>query len=158
MSLAGALEILQRYDEAIDMYEAMLARWANSDVVANNLANLETTAFKKDRANFEDLFYRHHVLPGAEDNGGGQTATGTSVGLGTRVSSIQTDFRQGAHKQTDNPFDVAIEGKGFFQVQDTNGDTLLGSWRAEGVKRPEGIATDGTDVWIVDQARDRVFY
>ena len=88
------------------------------DVVANNLANVNTTGFKKGRANFEDLLYRHETLPGAEDSAGGQTATGTSIGLGTKVSSVQTDFRQGALQQTGNALDVAIEGPGFFQVAD----------------------------------------
>jgi flagellar basal-body rod protein FlgG len=94
------------------------------DVIANNLANVNTTGFKSGRANFEDLFYRHHVLPGAEDDGGGKTATGTSVGLGTRVSSVQTNFQQGAFRQTDSSLDVAIDGEGFFQVQDSDGSTL----------------------------------
>ena len=94
------------------------------DVIANNLANVNTTGFKKGRANFEDLFYNHEVLPGAEDPAGGSTATGTSVGLGTSVSSIQTDFRQGALLDTGNNQDVAIIGDGFFQVQDTDGKTV----------------------------------
>jgi flagellar basal-body rod protein FlgG len=94
------------------------------DVIANNLANVNTTGFKKGRANFEDLFYHHEVLPGAEDQSGGITATGTSIGLGTSVSSIQTDFRQGAFLDTGNSLDVAIVGNGFFQVQDTDGGTV----------------------------------
>ncbi len=94
------------------------------NVIANNLANVNTTGFKKGRANFEDLFYRHQTMPGAPDNGGGLTATGTSVGLGTRVSSIQTDFRQGAFQATGNSLDVAIEGPGFFKVNDPNGGNL----------------------------------
>lgn len=94
------------------------------DVIANNLANVNTTAFKKGRANFEDLFYDQQVLPGAEDAAGGETATGTAVGLGTRVSSVQTDFQQGAFQVTNNPLDVAIEGDGFFQVLDADGSTL----------------------------------
>lgn len=94
------------------------------DVIANNLANLETTAFKKDRANFEDLFYRHYKMPGSEDTVGEYAPVGISVGLGTRVSSVQSEFRQGAFKQTGNELDVVIEGGGFFQVQDPNGDTL----------------------------------
>jgi len=94
------------------------------DVIANNLANVNTTAFKKGRANFEDLFYRHHVLPGAEVNGGGMSATGTSIGLGTRVNSVQTDFKQGAFQQTNNSLDVAIEGNGFFQALDSDGSTV----------------------------------
>ena len=91
------------------------------DVIANNLANVNTTAFKKGRANFEDLFYRHEALPGAEDSAGNKAATGISVGLGTRVSSVQTNFQQGASQQTGNPLDVSIEGPGFFQVLDSDG-------------------------------------
>ena len=94
------------------------------DVIANNLANVNTTGFKKGRANFEDLFYRHEKLPGAEDAGGQLTATGISVGLGSRVSSIQTNFVQGAFQQTGNSLDLAIEGRGFFQVTDPTGETL----------------------------------
>jgi flagellar basal-body rod protein FlgG len=102
----------------------MQAMETKLDVIANNLANISTTGFKKGRANFEDLFYRHHAQPGA-GQGDQRTATGTSVGLGTRVSSIQTDFKQGAMQLTGNPIDVAIEGPGFFQVQDIDGSTLL---------------------------------
>ena len=67
------------------------------DVIANNMANINTTAFKKDRANFEDLFYRQYRLPGAQDADGGITSTGIEVGLGTRVSSTQTNHGQGCH-------------------------------------------------------------
>ncbi len=94
------------------------------DVIANNLANVNTTAFKKGRANFEDLFYDQEVMPGTTDESGGITATGTAVGLGTAVSSIQTDFRQGAFLDTGNSLDVAIVGNGFFQVQDVDGSTI----------------------------------
>ena len=102
----------------------MQAMETKLDVIAHNLANVNTTGFKKGRANFEDLFYRDYVLPGAEDDSGGQTATGTAVGLGTRVSSIQTDFKQGAFQLTNNSLDVAIEGPGFFQVKDIDGNTI----------------------------------
>jgi len=100
----------------------MTALETKLDVVANNLANLETVAFKKDRANFEDLFYRHEKFPGAEDAAGQYTPTGISIGLGTRVSSVQSDFVQGAFQQTDRELDVVIEGPGFFQVTDPSGD------------------------------------
>jgi len=95
------------------------------DTIANNLANINTTAFKKDRTNFEDLFYRHEVLPGAEDSLGQRTPTGIQVGLGARVSSIQTDYDQGAFETTGNQLDVAIEGDGFFQVADPSGVLLF---------------------------------
>jgi flagellar basal-body rod protein FlgG len=94
------------------------------DTIANNLANLETTAFKRGKTNFEDLFYRHEKMPGAEDSAGQLTPTGISIGLGSRVSSIQTDFRQGAFKQTSNALDVAIEGNGFIKVMDPSGEIL----------------------------------
>ncbi len=100
----------------------MSAMETKLDVIANNLANLETTAFKRGRANFEDLFYRHEKMPGAEDSAGNFTPTGISIGLGSRVSSVQTDFRQGAFQLTGNELDVAIEGEGFFKVLEPNGD------------------------------------
>ncbi len=96
------------------------------DVISNNLANLETTAYKRARADFEDLFYRQEKLPGAEDSAGRLTPTGIAIGLGTRVSATQTNFSQGAFKETGGELDVAIEGQGFFQLQDpTNGNMLF---------------------------------
>ena len=94
------------------------------DVIANNLANVNTTAFKKGRANFEDLFYRQIKLPGFQDSQGQITPTGIAVGLGSRVSSTQTDFTQGAFQQTSSELDIAIEGKGFFQVTNTDGNPV----------------------------------
>lgn len=94
------------------------------DVIANNLANINTSAFKKDRANFEDLFYDHRVLPGTEDANGNLTPTGTNVGLGVRLSSVQTDFKQGSFTTTDGPLDLLIEGPGFFQLLDPNGEIM----------------------------------
>lgn len=94
------------------------------DVIANNLANVETTGFKRDSANFEDLFYRNEKYPGAQDSAGQYTPTGVHIGLGTRVSSVQTNFEQGAFKETGRELDVAIEGRGFFQVMDPTGKTV----------------------------------
>ena len=94
------------------------------DVIANNMANINTTGFKKDRANFEDLFYRQIRMPGALDADGNLTSTGIEVGLGTRVSSTQTNHVQGAMQTTNNPLDFAIEGEGFFRVNNPSGDFL----------------------------------
>lgn len=94
------------------------------DVIANNMANVNTTAFKEDRANFEDLFYRQYRLPGSQDVNGNITSTGIEVGLGVRVGSTQTNFEQGAFETTNKPLDLAIEGDGFFQIVDPNGDFL----------------------------------
>jgi flagellar basal-body rod protein FlgG len=102
----------------------MKAMETKLDVIANNMANVNTTAFKKDRANFEDLFYRQYRLPGAQDADGDRTSTGIEVGLGVRTGSTQTDYGQGAFQTTNNQFDLAIEGGGFFKVKDPNGDFL----------------------------------
>jgi flagellar basal-body rod protein FlgG len=102
----------------------MAAMETKLDVIANNLANVETTGFKRGRPNFEDLFYRHEKMPGAEDSAGQYTPTGISIGLGSKVSSVQTEFRQGAFQQTNRNLDVAIEGRGFLKVTDPSGDTL----------------------------------
>jgi flagellar basal-body rod protein FlgG len=110
------------------------------DVIANNMANVNTTGFKKDRANFEDVFYRQYRLPGAQDADGNRTSTGIEVGLGSRVSSTQSNHEQGAFETTNNQFDFAIEGDGFFQVQNPNGDfyyTRAGNF---------GLNADGTIV------------
>ncbi len=102
----------------------MTAMETKLDAIANNLANIETTAFKRGRPNFEDLFYRHEPIPGAQDSAGQFAPTGISIGLGSRVSSTQTEFHQGAFQGTGRELDVAIEGPGFFQVIDPSGDTL----------------------------------
>ncbi len=75
----------------------MSAMETKLDVIANNLANIETVGFKRGRANFEDLIYIHEKMPGAQDSAGQYTPTGISLGLGTRVSSIQGDFTQGTY-------------------------------------------------------------
>jgi flagellar basal-body rod protein FlgG len=102
----------------------MMAMETKLDVVANNLANMETTAFKRDRANFEDLIYRHEKYPGAQDSAGQYTPTGTQIGLGVRTQSTQTEFTQGSIKQTGQELDVAIEGMGFFQVTNPDGQIV----------------------------------
>lgn len=95
------------------------------DVIANNLANINTTAFKKDRANFEDLLYRTEVYPGVQDASQQATAVGTQVGLGVRVSSTQSDQRQGTLQQTGRDLDVAIEGGGLLRVLDPGTQTPM---------------------------------
>jgi len=102
----------------------MKAMETKLDVIANNMANVNTTAFKKDRANFEDLLYRQYRFPGAQDADGDRTSTGVAVGLGVRTGSTQTDYGQGAFQTTHNQYDMAIEGEGFFKVKDPAGDFL----------------------------------
>ncbi|MBW1729645.1 MAG: flagellar basal-body rod protein FlgG [Deltaproteobacteria bacterium] len=94
----------------------MAAQKLNIDVIANNLANVNTSGFKKSRADFEDLLYQNLRSPGAATASGGQIPTGIQVGMGTRPVSVQKVFSQGDYVQTNNEFDLAIEGKGFFKV------------------------------------------
>ena len=106
----------------------MIGMETKLDVVANNLANMSTTAFKRDRANFEDLIYHHEQFPGMQDSAGQYTPTGTQVGMGVRVQSTQTEFSEGTLSQTGQELDVAIEGQGFLQV--TNPDGMIVYTRA----------------------------
>jgi flagellar basal-body rod protein FlgG len=103
----------------------MEAMQTKLDVIANNLANINTTAFKRDRANFEDLFYRQKTFPGVLDAQQTPTPVGTQVGFGTRVQSTQKDLRQGAMEQTGRDLDIAIEGNGFLQVIDPVTQNIL---------------------------------
>jgi flagellar basal-body rod protein FlgG len=87
------------------------------DVISNNLANAETTAFKGSRVNFEDLFYQTLKQPGITGNNGDVSPAGIFVGLGTRISNTQLDLTQGSLESTGRPLDVGISGSGFFKVK-----------------------------------------
>ncbi|MDA7951263.1 MAG: flagellar basal-body rod protein FlgG [Pirellulaceae bacterium] len=109
------------------MYAAasgMKAAETQLNVISNNLANINTVGYKKDRANFEDLMYRHTVAPGTKTSGGEPSPTGVSLGLGVKTSSTQTNFSQGTPDVSGNPLDMAIEGRGFFKVTDPNLGTV----------------------------------
>lgn len=86
------------------------------DVIANNLANVNTEGFKSSRVNFEDLLYIERAQPGVENSNGDERPTGLYVGLGVRVSGTQQDFSQGAPIPGTSPLDMMIEGRGFFKV------------------------------------------
>src|SRR4051812_6073834 len=87
------------------------------DVVANNLANAETTAFKRSRTNFEDLYYLALKQPGTTSAQGDVSPAGIYVGLGVRVSNTQLDTEQGSLESTGRQLDVGISGQGFFKVK-----------------------------------------
>lgn len=87
------------------------------DVISNNLANVNTNAFKASRVNFEDLFYLQKRQPGLESGAETTPTAGLQVGLGTRVSNTQYDFSGGSLVESANDFDMAIAGDGFFQVE-----------------------------------------
>ncbi len=96
---------------------ALSALSTELDVIANNLANVNTDGFKGSRVNFQDLLYEEKAQPGTENINGDQRPTGTYVGLGTMISGTQLDFRQGSEQLTERELDVTIAGDGFFQVQ-----------------------------------------
>ena len=87
------------------------------DVIANNLANAETTAFKRSSANFEDLMYLALREPGAQNSSGDISPTGIFVGLGTKLSNTTINLEQGPLAQDGGTLDMAIQGSGFFQVK-----------------------------------------
>jgi len=91
-------------------------------VTANNLANVSTVGFKKDRAVFEDLLYQIKRQPGADSTQETQLPSGLQLGNGVRIVGTQKLFQTGEIQITEEPFDVAISGRGFFQVTMPNGD------------------------------------
>lgn len=111
----------------------MNAQSLEQDVIANNLANVNTTGFKRSRVDFQDLMYQIASKSGTETTAGVRLPTGIEVGMGVKVVSIQKMFNQGDFQQTGNQFDWAIEGEGFYQL-DNNGQTVYsraGSWKID---------------------------
>jgi flagellar basal-body rod protein FlgG len=145
----------------------MIAQQNHIDTISNNLANVNTTGYKKSRADFTDTLYQTMRAAGTSESSATTFPTSVSVGLGSQMVSTTMLFSQGTFQQTDNPLDVAIEGSGFFVVTLPNGTqayTRDGSFKVDGEGRivtsqgyplePEivipsdmetlGIGTDGT--------------
>lgn len=101
----------------------MNAQQANIDTVANNLANVNTAGFKKSRMEFQDLVYQQITAAGSPTSTSGEAPVGLEIGLGTRPIATARDFAQGNLKSTSGPLDLAIEGRGFFQVSMPSGET-----------------------------------
>jgi flagellar basal-body rod protein FlgG len=107
------------------MYSAasgMTAQQMNVDNIANNLANSGTSGYKQRRAQFQDLLYQSVVQPGTAASQQTVVPGGLQIGLGTRASSNEIIFTQGAFSQTENPLDMVIQGNGFFQVRRPSGE------------------------------------
>ncbi len=110
----------------------MIAQQVNIDTIANNLANVNTTGFKKSRVNFQDLLYETLKPAGVQTSAGTTTPEGIQIGHGVRPSSVAKLFTPASLVQTANPLDIAIEGDGFFQVDLPDGTTAYtrdGSFR-----------------------------
>jgi len=136
----------------------MGAQNLNMDVIANNLANVSTTGFKKSRADFHDLLYQKIKVPGSPTSDDTKSPTGILVGLGTKVAAVTKVFTEGDIIQTGNELDVAIEGAGFFQVELPNGNTAYtrsGTFKRDGDGRI--VTSDGyplsPEITIPENAR-----
>ncbi len=122
----------------------MQAQQMNVDNIANNLANVNTTGFKKSKLEFQDVLYQNYRKAGTATAIGTQTPAGLAIGYGTRPASTLREFSTGELQSTGNPLDMAIEGDGFFQVRlpdGTTGYTRDGSFRISGdgrIVNPDG--------------------
>ena len=123
----------------------MLAQQTNVDVISNNIANMNTTAFKRQRAEFQDLLYQQVARPGANTSDSGtKVPTGIQLGAGVKTGGIYRITEQGALTNTGNTYDLAIDGQGYFQVQLPSGDlayTRAGSFQLS--DQGELVTTDG---------------
>lgn len=99
----------------------MIAQQRLIDVIANNLANVNTTAFKRSRATFEDVLYETLQGESLVNYQSNESVAPVQVGKGTRVANVLRFHQQGTLQETGRPFDLAIEGEGFFQVQRADG-------------------------------------
>ncbi|EJU25737.1 MULTISPECIES: flagellar basal-body rod protein FlgG [Selenomonas] len=122
----------------------MKAQQDNMDVVAHNIANVNTFGSKKVRAEFQDLVYQNLRAAGAQSGADSQYPTGLAIGLGTRTAATQRIFTQGNLQSSGNPTDVAIQGEGFFRIEMPDGTiayTRDGSFKLDQNRRL--VTTDG---------------
>ena len=125
----------------------MRAQEMNVDNIANNLANANTVGYKSRRAQFQDLMYQSVLQPGTAAGQQTVVPAGLQLGLGTRPTSNEIVFTQGAFSETDNPLDVVIQGKGFFQVTLPSGQlayTRSGQFQLD--KNGNLVTSDGNPV------------
>lgn len=111
----------------------MLAQQLNVDVISNNIANINTTGYKRRRAEFQDLLYQNQLRVGSNSSADGTLVpAGVQVGLGVKTAAVYRIAQQGSLVSTDNKLDLAIQGRGFFQVRlpdGTNAYTRAGSFQ-----------------------------
>ncbi|MGH7154309.1 MAG: flagellar hook-basal body protein, partial [Acetobacteraceae bacterium] len=119
----------------------MLAQQTNVEVISNNIANMTTTGFKRQRAEFQDLIYQNLRRVGSNSSDSGSIVpSGAQVGLGVKTAAIYRINEQGNLQQTSNTLDLAIQGNGYFQVTLPSGET---AYTRDGTF---GLAPDGTIV------------
>ncbi len=116
----------------------MQSQQLNIDVIANNLANVNTTGFKKSRADFQDLMYQNLKTTGAPSTNSTQIPAGIQIGLGSKAAAVNKIFTAGNITQSGNELDLAIEGDGFFQIKLPDGSTTYskaGSFKKDSTGR-----------------------
>ncbi len=124
----------------------MEAQQLNIDTIAHNLANINTSGFKQRRMQFQDLFYQTITNAGTANTSSTETPVGLEIGLGTMPVATTMIFTQGDYTATKNPLDMVIEGQGFFQVRQANGQlayTRCGNFH---LNREGGIVTADGDL------------
>lgn len=146
------------------------------DMIANNIANINTIGFKAQRANFEDLLYQEKAQPGVENANGDERPSGIHVGLGVRVASPHRDFQQGPPTETGRQLDWMVEGDGFFAVDildndgtgigytragnffiNSNGDIVLGNTDGPLLDPPINVPQDSLRVQVTRDGRVMAF-
>lgn len=134
----------------------MEAQELQIDLIANNIANVNTTSYKKMRGEFQDLLYDNLEAPGKEGADGNQSPTGIQVGQGTRVAATQRVFTMGDLNQTNGALDIAIEGRGFFKLQQPDGTFVYsrdGSFKTDSQGRmvnADGLVLDPPMIFPAD--------
>lgn len=118
----------------------MEAAMTHLDVIANNMANVNTVAFKKSRADFQDLLYQTLEAAGQTTGGTAEDPTGQQVGVGSKLASITKEFSVGALQRTDRDLDIAIAGTGFLPIESPDGQT---AYTRDGALK---ISSDGSIV------------
>jgi flagellar basal-body rod protein FlgG len=104
----------------------MAAQQMNVEVISNNIANMNTVAFKRQRAEFQDLLYQTYEAAGTQSSDQGTIVpTGVQVGAGVKAGAVYRVQTQGSLTRTDNPYDLAIDGRGYFQVLLPSGETAF---------------------------------
>jgi len=104
----------------------MAAQQMNVEVISNNIANMNTVAFKRQRAEFQDLLYQTFQAAGTQSSDQGTIVpTGVQVGAGVKTGAVYRVQTQGSLTRTDNPYDMAIDGRGYFQVLTPSGETAF---------------------------------
>jgi flagellar basal-body rod protein FlgG len=125
----------------------MLAQQTNVDVISNNIANMNTTGFKRQRAEFQDLLYEQIERPGAATGPDTKAPSGIQIGAGVKTGGVYRIQQQGALQQTDNRYDLAITGRGYFQITLPSGDTAYTRDGSFGVSdQGELVTQDGYPV------------